>query len=630
MKIRSVIAPLALSCVLGAAAVIFSCNGSSGAGLSASCSINTDCNSPLVCAFARCHAQCVESRDCTTPGERCVSSGTGPRVCQLPPETACATGTSCSGTQVCSPTDQQCRQPCQTNADCAGGQFCIMSGAALVCLQVSTPADEPALMSAGILSADGAVLVEGGGGGLQPDGGGMGSGGDATVGGGDSGSVFNPCPSAQTSFGSTAQGDSNPNFTSGVGVRTKTQLLIFSGFAGGGDAGDAGTDNLVYVEAFDPTTANSLGPAQPLFAAPDGSGFVLDSASIAPTGEIALAFSYGGPYSYINGSQYTQTSLYAAFLGASAEAGPAGLALQSTKELQTGGGPLGSAHFGIYGQPHVIWSVAAGAFVFSWEYFNAGNAFVGTAKFRPNGQAAGGTNPVPTDDLATATVFFPNAYGLNQAEQGSFAAGPNFSGVAFQSFWNGVGLQYLTILDQSGNQVGSSVPIYSNASQVGYLWVTVAATAEGFVYIYDVPSNSNPANSTPNSVLEVFVPTSGDAGVVLPDAGDAGVQTGVNPPTMGYDFTGFKFTGVTANNGHAISDDTGGAGGVGVALLYSTGLSFAYVNANGTTHVGPTSVIPHTYAADDLINITNFGGSFGLSLYSAASQSTQMAGSGCQ
>jgi hypothetical protein len=57
---------------------------------------------------------------------------------------------------------------------------------------------------------------------------------------------------------------------------------------------------------------------------------------------------------------------------------------------------------------------------------------------------------------------------------------------------------------------------------------------------------------------------------------------------------------------------------VGVALLYATGLSFAYVDANGATHVGPLSVIPHTYAAGDQIYITNFGGSFGLSLYSAA------------
>jgi hypothetical protein len=41
------------------------------------------------------------------------------------------------------------------------------------------------------------------------------------------------------------------------------------------------------------------------------------------------------------------------------------------------------------------------------------------------------------------------------------------------------------------------------------------------------------------------------------------------------------------------------------------------------------SVIANTYAADDEINITNFEGSFAVSLYSSASQSTQVAASGC-
>jgi hypothetical protein len=138
--------------------------------------------------------------------------------------------------------------------------------------------------------------------------------------------------------------------------------------------------------------------------------------------------------------------------------------------------------------------------------------------------------------------------------------------------------------------------------------VTVGATAAGFVYLYD----------NGNNVAEVFVPTSGDAGVALPDAGDGGLP-------------GFLFTGgVQAIEAHAINDDTGGIGGVGVVLLYSNGLSFAYVDANGATHLGPSSVIAHTYALGDQINITNFGGSFGVSLYSAATQSTQLAASGCQ
>ena len=83
-------------------------------------------------------------------------------------------------------------------------------------------------------------------------------------------------------------------------------------------------------------------------------------------------------------------------------------------------------------------------------------------------------------------------------------------------------------------------------------------------------------------------------------------------------------------HGHAISDATGGPGGAGVALLYSNGLSFMYVNTDGTTHLGPSSVFAHTFADGDVMNIMNFNGSFGVSLYSAASHSTQTAASGCQ
>jgi len=374
-------------------------------------------------------------------------------------------------------------------------------------------------------------------------------------------------------------------------VRTATSLLIFSGYAGpdpdagaASDGGDAGTVNVVYVQAFDPVTANPLGPARPLFNAPPGAGFTLESAAIAPMGQIALAFNYGGGFNYTSGNN-TMSSLYAAFLSASADAGPAAVALQRAPLL------IESAQ--ISGQPHVAWSIATGAFVFSWEY-NNGSWFLGTKNFRPNGQAAGGTDPVPLS-------ISPEYHG---GEQGSVAAGPNFFGVACR--YN-VGNTYygpgLTILDLSGNQVGNTVSI---ASSVGPSWETVAATAAGFVYLYDQ-----------NGVTEALVPTSADAGAVLP-TGDAGLA--------GFTLTG----GVTAKNAHAINDDTGGLGGVGVAILYANGLSFAYIKADGVTHVGPLSVIPSTDGAYEEINITNFGGSFGLSLYSGASQSTQMAASGCQ
>jgi len=391
---------------------------------------------------------------------------------------------------------------------------------------------------------------------------------DGSSGAGDATVTGNTCPSAQTAFGSTAQGDSNPNFRSGVGVRTKTQLLIFSSYAGG----DAGTDNLVYVQAFDPTTANSLGPAQPLFAAPAGAGFVLQGASVAPTGEIALILAYSGDiirYEWIGG-----TSLYAAFLAPSSDAGPAGLALQRAV--------VGIEIAQLGDSPHVVWSVATGAFVFSWQYSNNG-VFVGTKSFLPNGQAVGGIDPVPTTSLPWETY-----------DVCSVSTGTNLIGVSTGGA--------VTILDLSGNQVGSFV----KDLPWGQVWTTVAATPSGFVYL------TGPNGGASN---EVFIPTSGDGGAVLSDAGAAGLA-------------GFSFT-QGAINGHAISDDTGGLRGVGAALLYSNSLSFIYVNADGVTHVA-VSVIPHTYADGDESNITNFGGSFGVSLYSAASHSTQVAASGCQ
>jgi hypothetical protein len=548
-----------------------------------------------------------------------VSGSVG--VCQLTQESMCAAGTPCETGEVCG-ADLQCRVECTASGGCVAGDYCVTVGASGACYSASTSADEPTLVAAGVVSPDGAVLEDGSSVALSPEGsvttsmpdgsnGADAAGGsdgvasempEATAGMSDAGEgggavTVMTCPNAQTQFGSTAQGDSNPSFTSGVGVRTATSLLIFSGYVGPGpdagapsDSGDAATVNLVYVQAFDPTTANSLGPAQPLFAAPAGPGFVLESASIAPTGEIALAFNYGGGPSWASVSS-TQTSLYAAFLADSADAGPAGVALQRA--------PIEIESAQIAGQPHVIWSPTTGAFVFSWVYVS-GAWYVGTKNFLPNGQAAGGTDPVPTNQ-GNAGVGFGQA-----SDQGSAAAGSNLLAVAFQTSSNGVGGQNfwpsLTLLDLNGNEVGSSVLV----STAGYYWVTVAGTKEGFVCVYD---------NGGAGVAESFVPTSPDAGAIVSDAG----------------FSGFNFTGsMEAKNGHAISDDTDGPGGVGVALLYPNGLSFAYVNADGLTHVGPTSVIAHTYAVYDEINITNFKGSFGLSLYSAASQSTQMAASGCQ
>ncbi len=142
--------------VLLAAAAGASCKSSSSTvGIDEGCSINSDCASQLVCAFGRCHAQCVASKDCAL-GERCVVSN-GPGVCQLAQETSCVGGSLCPSGEVCG-ADQQCRVQCTTSGGCVEGDYCLTSGASGACYSASTSADESALMAAGILSADGAVI----------------------------------------------------------------------------------------------------------------------------------------------------------------------------------------------------------------------------------------------------------------------------------------------------------------------------------------------------------------------------------------------------------------------------------------------------------------------------------------
>jgi hypothetical protein len=160
-------------------------------------------------------------------------------------------------------------------------------------------------------------------------------------------------------------------------------------------------------------------------------------------------------------------------------------------------------------------------------------------------------------------------------------------------------------MDKLGNQVGSTIELQQ--SPAGASWVTVAGTSAGFVTFYDQAG-----------VAETLVPVDSSGNVPAATGADAGVL-------RGFHFTGTK----AALDGRAINDDVGGVGGVGLALVYSDGVDFAYVSADGLTHVGPGSVISHSYASGDYLNITNFAGSFGVSLYSAAAHSTQMAATGC-
>lgn len=97
--------------------------------LAEGCNINTDCNSPLVCAFRRCHQQCDEPRDCPA-GQQCVPSGLPFKVCLLPDESQCDYSTDCPSQLVCSD-EGLCRIECRTERDCLRGQQCITGACAL-------------------------------------------------------------------------------------------------------------------------------------------------------------------------------------------------------------------------------------------------------------------------------------------------------------------------------------------------------------------------------------------------------------------------------------------------------------------------------------------------------------------
>jgi hypothetical protein len=114
------------------------------------CNINTDCTSPLVCAFRKCHVACTTSRDCS-PGQRCMASDRPFHVCQLDSERACTFNSDCPMEQTCG-TDFQCRDQCAADRDCVKDQLCVGG----------TCADPMEVVDGGLLVADAAPVEEAG------------------------------------------------------------------------------------------------------------------------------------------------------------------------------------------------------------------------------------------------------------------------------------------------------------------------------------------------------------------------------------------------------------------------------------------------------------------------------------
>jgi hypothetical protein len=149
-----------------ALAVAPACN-SDLASIGQHCSLNSDCDSPLICVFTVCHEACATSVDCPM-GERCVPSGSGDagdpspdggedHVCQLPAESTCAVS-PCNSGEVCG-ADKECRAPCTMSGTCVGGDTCETVDEVRACYDPENPVDQGAILEI-ILHAPGLALPD--------------------------------------------------------------------------------------------------------------------------------------------------------------------------------------------------------------------------------------------------------------------------------------------------------------------------------------------------------------------------------------------------------------------------------------------------------------------------------------
>jgi hypothetical protein len=426
----------------------------------------------------------------------------------------------------------------------------------------------------------------------------------ATGGGGSTGSKVDGSPptdgtsgtacapgQAPTNFGNVATSDSNPNYTSGVGVLTATEFLIFNGYVGpdstdGGvvDGATATLVNRIDVQHFDPISGKKKGSATPLLtAAGDGGGLYITGADIAPTGEIAVIYSLHAASGW---------GAYLAFLDRD-------LATKKTTQFVA----WGSGNY-CYGSSHVKW--LNGEFVASSVATN-GVRNLKLGKFGADGSNAGSINAIPTDD-PSSLVMESYLGGLNGYGQGEVAFSGGLFALAYFSADAKQNPPYLTVVDTLGAEVGSPVSLPNSISSA--YSVAVAGTSQGFVTIYEGNSSSSQ-----DSLLATFVSNAA--------SGDAGVPVGAT-----YAFPG----GPPPRDILALGGSSDGAG-AGFAVLYPNGsVSFLYFGADGSPRGNPQTVL---YQANptgdgDEVQVTNFGGTFAVSLYSTIEHSTQVVATTCQ
>jgi hypothetical protein len=264
----------------------------------------------------------------------------------------------------------------------------------------------------------------------------------------------------------------------------------------------------------------------------------------------------------------------------------ANLAVQSTTQLEAVGYDL------YHRQAHVQW--LNGTFVAS-SLSNSGPIKVG--QFAADGTPAGSIT-VPTEN--------PNGLVWNSPQpDGDFA----LSGGLFATSYNNVsGFPQVTLLNTNGAEIGNPVALPYPQQ---FSPMSVAGTSQGFVAVYN-GTDSGDGGTNAASVLATLVSPAGGLGAT-------------------YNFTGGFAFGATSHNVDAIRG-AGDGMGAGFAVFYPDGSErFLYVSGDGTKPVNPQPVLQQANPAGDSDegHLTNFAGSFVLSLYSNAEHLTRVAATGC-
>jgi hypothetical protein len=588
--------------VLSSMFALSGCGGSAKPAPGTGCALNSDCATGLICTFALCHSPCVKDTDCAT-GQMCVKSsavgdGGTINVCQLPAEAHCYYNSMCMAPLVCG-RDETCRNQCQSSIDCVSGEVCTSSGVCALPSDLVKGTNDVTLLTTG---RDGGydAFASGTGAGGAAGSSATGTGGSATGTGGSAGATGTggagggPTCTAMTRFGRVATGASNPNYTTGIGVKTATELLVFSGYVGppatdGGTDGDAGVGTYigrVDVQHFDLSTGASKGPPSPLFnSMATGVGLFaalsVNGVAVAPGGQIAVIYEAS---SATTGGQ-NAWAVYLTFLDAS-------LAVEQTTQLDAVGFDL------YHQQSHVQW--LNGTFIASWL---PQNGPLKIASYDTDGSPADNAIIVPTND--------PSGFLYNASEpDGDLAFSGNVLATTYIAFGDYSGDPFtqqpaLTLLEPTGTQVGSALrlPYGIAASPLG-----VAGTAQGFVAVYNGADNGD-GGSDVDSVLATIVSATGTVG-----------QTYSFPGGYTNTMNNFSVRGASDGSGAAFS------------LFYPDGsVSFLYMKGDGSKPANPQPILQQQNPAtvSDQCHLTNLAGGFTLSLFSNAEHLTRVATSAC-